>query len=182
MEENNTYKWYTLNVFSNQELKIKDAIVERIKLLNAEDLVEDLFVPTEQVKKHYSSGKTTTRTKCTFSGYIFIKMKMTEKAFNVVRGTPKVTGFVGGVKPVVIPEKEVLAMRTNMQAYISKPKVVKTALKVGDGVKIISGAFQNFAAQIKEIESDKLKVSVNIFGRETLLDIGFNEVEQENVK
>lgn len=177
MEVSSEHKWYTVQVFSNQEMKIKRAIETKIAQKAMEDYFQEIFIPTEQVRTHSKSGKTSLRTKTSFPGYMFVKMLMNEKSFDLVRTTDKVTGFVGGAKPVIIKEEEVDAMRDRTNHSAMKPRP-KTDFKINDSVKIISGAFQNFSGKVIDFNSDKskAKVEVNIFGRETSLEISITEL------
>ena len=140
---------------------------------NLQNLLVDIQVPMEEVIEE-KDGKQKVTLKKKFPGYVFIKMFMSDESWYVVRNTRGVTGFVGpGSKPVPLTEEEIESM-----GIIEMPQEID--LEVGESVKIISGPLKDFVAVIQEIvlEKRKIKGSVDMFGRETLAELDFNQVEK----
>jgi len=142
-------------------------------------------VPSEKVTER--RGKTTIqRTNKLMPGYMFIEMALEDKARSLVQNTPKVTGFLGGNKPRPVRAAEMARMLGHTQEKtvdeetdVEAPKP-KVDYKVGEQVRVKSGAFANFAGEVKEVNSDKQKIwlSVMLFGRETRVEVDFGEVEK----
>ena len=116
-----------------------------------------------------------------FPGYLLVEMDMTDKTWHLVKSTPKVTGFVGGSahKPIPISQKEVDRILNKVQSGVEKPKP-KVMFGVNESVRVTSGPFVDFSGSIEEVnyERNKLKVLVQIFGRETPVELEFNQVEK----
>ncbi len=170
-------KWYVVHVQSGHEMKVKQALSQRIKSLGVEDRIFDIVIPMRDsvvVKK----GKKKKVKEKVFPGYILVKMVLDDDTWLVVRTTEGVTGFVGaGTKPTPISDKEVEAIMKFVQQ--EHPRF-KTKLSVGEAVKIKEGPFADFLGTIKEIDEErgKVKVLVSIFGRETPVELDFLQVEK----
>ena len=172
-------KWYIVNTNTGSESTAKTAIEERIKSQGMEEFFGDILVPTENVVE-LVKGKKTTRAKKFFPGYIFVNMDMNDKAWHLVRGSSKVTGFVGvGTRPTEVPEDEVMRVTQQMQTGADKPKH-KISFTLGESVQVIDGPFSNFNGTVEEIneEKGKVKVLVSIFGRPTPVELDFIQVEK----
>lgn len=166
-------KWYVVHTYSGYENKVKATIEKTIENRNLQNLLVDIQVPMEEVIEE-KDGKQKVTLKKKFPGYVFIKMFMSDESWYVVRNTRGVTGFVGpGSKPVPLTEEEIESM-----GIVEMPQNID--LEVGESVKIISGPLKDFVAVIQEIsiEKRKIKGSVDMFGRETLAELDFNQVEK----
>jgi transcriptional antiterminator NusG len=165
-------KWYVIHTYSGYENKVKANIEKTIENRGLQDLIFDVQVPMEEVIETKDNKKKAVMKKI-FPGYVLIKMIMTDESWYIVRNTRGVTGFVGpGSKPVPLTEEEVEAMGV-------ETKVFTFDYEVGDTVKVISGPLENFIGVVEEINLDKKKVrvSVSMFGRETPVELEFNQVE-----
>ena len=166
-------KWYVVHTYSGYENKVKATIEKTVENRNLQNLLVDIQVPMEEVIEE-KDGKQKVTLKKKFPGYVFIKMFMSDESWYVVRNTRGVTGFVGpGSKPVPLTEEEIESM-----GIIEMPQEID--IEVGESVKIISGPLKDFVAVIQEIvlEKRKIKGSVDMFGRETLAELDFNQVEK----
>ena len=166
-------RWYVVHTYSGYENKVKATIEKTVENRNLQNLLVDIQVPMEEVIEE-KDGKQKVTLKKKFPGYVFIKMFMSDESWYVVRNTRGVTGFVGpGSKPVPLTEEEIESM-----GIIEMPQEID--LEVGESVKIISGPLKDFVAVIQEIvlEKRKIKGSVDMFGRETLAELDFNQVEK----
>ena len=166
-------KWYVVHTYSGYENKVKATIEKTVENRNLQNLLVDIQVPMEEVIEE-KDGKQKVTLKKKFPGYVFIKMFMSDESWYVVRNTRGVTGFVGpGSKPVPLTEEEIESM-----GIVEMPQDID--LEVGESVKIISGPLKDFVAVIQEIsiEKHKIKGSVDMFGRETLAELDFNQVEK----
>ncbi|HAT4157807.1 transcription termination/antitermination protein NusG [Clostridium perfringens] len=166
-------RWYVVHTYSGYENKVKANLEKTIENRNLESLILDIQVPMEESAEE-KDGKIKVTLKKKFPGYVIVNMVMTDESWYVVRNTRGVTGFVGpGSKPVPLTDEEVESMG-----------VMKTAmdidLEVGETINIISGALSGFTAIIQEInvEKGKIKALVDMFGRETLAELDFNQVEK----
>ncbi|AOR22390.1 transcription termination/antitermination protein NusG [Clostridium taeniosporum] len=166
-------RWYVVHTYSGYENKVKANLEKAIENRNLESLIYDMQVPMEEVIEE-KDGKQKVSLKKKFPGYVLIKMLMTDESWYVVRNTRGVTGFVGpGSKPVPLSDEEVEAM-----GVLEMP--VEIDLEVGESIKIISGPLRDSVAKIQEIvlEKKKIKALVDMFGRETLAELDFNQVEK----
>ncbi|MHC1685611.1 MAG: transcription termination/antitermination protein NusG [Clostridiaceae bacterium] len=166
-------KWYVVHTYSGYENKVKANIEKTIENRNLHNLIYDIQVPMQEEVEE-KDGKRKVALKKVFPGYVLIKMVMTDDSWYVVRNTRGVTGFVGpGSKPVPLTDEEVEAM-----GIMDTPAVVD--IEVGESVNIISGPLKGFAAVITEVILDKKKLKglVNMFGRETPVELDFNQIEK----
>ena len=166
-------RWYVVHTYSGYENKVKANLEKAIEHRNLESLIHDIQVPMEEVVEE-KDGKRKVSLKKKFPGYVLVKMIMGDEAWYVVRNTRGVTGFVGpGSKPVPLSDDEVQSMG-----------VVETTididLEIGENIRIISGPLRDSIAIIQEIilEKHKVKALVEMFGRETLAELDFNQVEK----
>lgn len=166
-------RWYVVHTYSGYENKVKANLEKTIENRNLETLILDVQVPMEEVVEE-KDGKRKISLKKKFPGYVLVKMLMTDESWYVVRNTRGVTGFVGpGSKPVPLTDDEVDSMGI-------AESVEQIDLEVGESVKIVSGPIKDFAAVVQEINTEKrkIKVLVNMFGRDTLAELDFNQVDK----
>lgn len=166
-------RWYVVHTYSGYENKVKANIEKTIENRNLHNLIYDIQVPMQEEVEE-KDGKRKVALKKVFPGYVLIKMVMTDDSWYVVRNTRGVTGFVGpGSKPVPLTDEEVEAM-----GIMDTPAEVD--IEVGESVNIINGPLKGFAAVITEVILDKKKLKglVNMFGRETPVELEFNQVEK----
>jgi transcriptional antiterminator NusG len=178
-EEPMAKKWYVIQTYSGYEKKVKESLIEHIKQKGMEDRFGEILIPTESVQEATPSGKVRTREKTSLPGYLFIEMEMGEDAWYLVKETAKVTGFIGNQTPTPVKQSEIDALRPGIAAGAAKPKP-KVMFEPGDEVRVIEGAFENFSGKVEEVKPEKLKlkVRVSIFGRETPVELDFNQVEK----
>lgn len=171
--------WYVVHTYSGFENKAKVALEERIKSLKKDAFFGEVVVPEENVVELVKGQKRTTK-KRFFPGYMLVRMILTEETWHIVKDTPKITGFVGDrLKPVPVPEAEVLKMTNRMVEGQSKPRP-RISFDEGENVRVIDGPFANFNGIIETINPDKgkVKVLVSIFGRSTPVELDFIQVEK----
>ncbi len=176
--------WYVIHTYSGHENKVKTNLEHRTASMDAEDLIFQVVVPTED-EIEIRDGQRRTVARKIFPGYILVQMvELLEenadstRAWFVVRNTPGVTGFVGsGTRPVPLEKEEV--RRILHQMRVEEPKI-KVGFTVGQSVRIVDGPFRDFAGLVDEINVDKgkVKVLVSFFGRETPVELDFLQVER----
>lgn len=165
-------KWYVVHTYSGYENKVKANLEKTIENRNMEEAILDIRIPMEEVVEIKDDKKRVVERK-KFPGYVIIKMIMTDETWYVVRNTRGVTGFVGPAsKPVPLTEEEIENMGIEQQ-------VIVLNFGVEDNVKIKYGPLENMIGVVKEIsmEKKKVKVIVSMFGRETPVELDFNQVE-----
>ncbi|MCX6905914.1 MAG: transcription termination/antitermination protein NusG [Verrucomicrobia bacterium] len=178
-------KWFVIHTLSGQELKVKDNIEKRLKAEEMGEYIHEVLVPMERVAEVRSGKKTVTARKL-HPGYVYVDMllldenrRVLEKPWYFIRETPGLIGFVGGERPVEVKPDEIQVIKEQIadSEDTEKPKV---HFDVGETVKITDGPFLNFGGVIEEIEPDrgKLKVTVNIFGRNTPVELEYWQVEK----
>lgn len=165
-------KWYVVHTYSGHENKVKKNIEKMVENRGMEDQLEEVSVPMEEVVE-VKDGKRVVKERKKFPGYVLVKMIMNDKTWYIVRNTQGVTGFVGpGSKPIPLTDEEM--RRMGLQ------EVVSVDFVVGDQVKVMSGPFENFMGTVESINDDqqKVKVYISMFGRETLTELTFSQVEK----
>lgn len=174
---NNNKQWYIVHTYSGYEERVKRALEQRIKFMDAEDRIFQIVIPTED-EIEIRSGQRRTVTKKVFPGYVLVQMRMNDDSWNVVRNTPGITGFVGsGNKPTPIDEDEVSAILKQMVEGLPQ---VKVGFRKGESVRVVDGPFTDFAGIVDEINmaKGKVKVFLTLFGRETSVELDFLQVER----
>lgn len=169
--------WYVIHTYSGYEEQVADSLKQRIESMNMEDKIFDVIVPKEKTIE-IKNGKRKIVEKKIFPGYVLVDMIVTDDSWYVVRNTPNVTGFIGfGVRPTSMSKEEIDRLKKRMG--VKEPKYQIDFL-VGDLVKITDGALKGFEGKIEEVDQDKgkLKVSVNMFGRETPVNLDFLQVKK----
>jgi transcription termination/antitermination protein NusG len=170
--------WYAVHTIAGHENKVRDVLTRRAQVEGVWQLdIYDILIPTER-ELTTRNGKRVERDKKVFPGYILVQMQMTEETYKLVKSTSGVTGFVqSGNKPVPLEEYEVRRIMSNLESSKETPKV---SWNKGENVRVIEGPFSDFAGKIEEVYADreKLKVLINIFGRDTPVELGFTQVEK----
>lgn len=169
--------WYAIHTYSGYEEKVAESIRQRADSLEMGDKIFEVLVPKEKMIE-IKNGKRKVVEKRIFQGYVLIQMKLSENAWYIVRNTPSVTGFVGtGIDPTPISDDEM--EKINKRMGLDQPKH-KIDFKVGEVVNITDGPFKGFDGSISEIDptKGKLKVLVNMFGRETPVELDSLQVKR----
>jgi transcription termination/antitermination protein NusG len=172
--------WYVVHTYAGYENRVKTNLESRIASLNMEDYIFDIQVPT-QPETIIKQGKRQVVESKIFPGYVLVRMDLTDESWSVVKNTPSVTGFVGTTHPTPLSNADVfkfLAPKPAEAKRTEAPKVVDFA--VGESVTVMDGPFATLPATINEInaESQRLKVLVSIFGRETPVELSFSQVSK----
>ena len=171
--------WYVVHTYSGYEQKARKALEERIKQHNVDHLFSDVLVPQENVVEVKKGVKKTTKRQF-FPGYILVRMELNETTWHIVKGTPKVTGFVGGsMNPPAVPDEEIERITSQIAEGTLQPKP-KVEFEKGENVRVTSGPFSTFAGIVDEVHEGKgkLRVLVSIFGRSTPIELDFTQVEK----
>ena len=171
------FRWYVINTYSGHENKVKQNLEHRVHSMGQTVNVRDVVVPTEQITE-VKDGQQVQVEKRTMPGYVLVQMQMTDESWGVVKNTPGVTGFVGSrTDPVPLPKSEVDRMLNRETA--ERPRT-QAQFAIGESVKVISGPLADFSGEIAEINDDsqKLKVLVSIFGRETPVEVNYDQVKK----
>ena len=173
-------EWFVLNAQSGHEKKVRTNILTRLKNLHLEDKVYEVVIPTDEVVE-IRNGKKVNVEKKTFPGYVLVRMDLDDETWYQIRNTPSVIGFVGsGKMPISLSKREIeRILGTNEDVEVKKesPKF-KPDFETGETVRVTTGPFADFNGIIEEINLDQSKVTVlvNIFGRETPVELGFTDI------
>ena len=172
-------KWYVVHTQTGSEEKAKSGLESKMAITALKNFVGEIVVPTEQVSEIRSGKKRITSRKF-FPGYVLINMEMNNESWYLVKSTPGITGFIGpGRKPTPISEEEVNKILARTEDTETKP-TPKTTFEIGESIRIAQGPFANFNGTVTDVYPDrgKLKVSVSIFGRSTLVELEYWQVEK----
>lgn len=178
-------QWFVIHTLSGQEQKVKESIEKRVKTEEMQDYIKEVLVPMEKVAE-VRSGKKTVTTRKLYPGYVFIDMvllddhkRVIEKPWYFIRETQGIIGFVGGDRPTPTSRDEIESIKAQISDSEDREKP-KVHFEVGETVKINDGPFLNFSGVIEEIDPErgKLKVTVNIFGRNTPVELEYWQVEK----
>jgi len=176
--------WYVVHSYAAYENRVKGNLESRITSLNMEDYIFQIEVPTHQVTE-IKSGKKQTVNEKVLPGYILVRMDLTDESWAVVRNTPGVTGFVGlSSRPSPLPLSEVATLLApapaETQAQAAAAKKVSPEYEVGESVTVMDGPFATLPATVNEVNpvTQKLRVLVSIFGRETPVELSFDQVSK----
>jgi len=176
MEKN----WYVVHTYSGYENKVKANLEKRVESMGMADLIFRVIVPEEE-ETDFKNGKKKVVKRKVFPGYVLVEIVMTDDSWYVVRNTPGVTGFVGsagsGSKPTPLLDEEVVVILKRMGVEETR---IDINFELGETVRVKEGPFANFTGSIEEIEKDKskLKVLVNMFGRDTPVELDFTQIEK----
>jgi transcriptional antiterminator NusG len=184
--ENVEKKWYVVNTYSGHENKVKINLERRIESLDMQDYIYRVVV-AEHPEPVLKDGMPTDKVKMknTYPGYLFVEMYMTDRAWYVVRNTPGVTGFIGssgrGAKPFPVPKEQI---ETVLKSVGMADESMFDDYQVGDKVKILRGPLMGGEGTIQSVDANKrvLKVSSIFFGRETLVEVDFSDVDKVKEK
>jgi len=171
------FRWYVVNTYSGHENKVKQNLEHRVTSMGQSRNVRQVVVPTETVSEMKDNQKITVE-KRTMPGYVLVNMDLNEDSWGVVKGTPGVTGFVGASnEPVPLTQGEVDRL---LHKEVAVRERTRAQFSIGETVKVVSGPLSDFSGEISEINDDagRLKVLVSIFGRETPVEVGFDQVKK----
>ena len=169
--------WYVIHTYSGYEDAVAKNLKQRVESLGMEDKIFNVLVPKEK-KIKIKSGKRKTVEEKIYPGYVLVEMIVTDDSWYVVRNTPNVTGFVGvGTTPVPVSSKEVETLKQRMGVETPQHKI---EVKAGDSVKIVDGPFKDFDGKVSEIDETrgKIKVLVNMFGRDTPVELDSLQIKK----
>ena len=170
-------RWYVIHTYSGYENKVKTNIEHLIETQGLENNISEILIPTEEVTELKEGGRRVTTERKVFPGYVLVKMNLDARTQVAVRNTPGVTGFVGSEgQPVPLTRDEFnkITKRVSPEA----PKKTSTDLEEGQSIKVVSGPLADFDGTVSEVnaEAGKVKVLVSIFGRETPVELSFDQV------
>ena len=169
--------WYVIHTYSGYEDSVAKNLKQRIESLSMEDKIFNVLVPKEK-KIKIKDGKRRIVEEKIYPGYVLVEMIVTDDSWYVVRNTPNVTGFVGaGTIPLPVRPEEIEILKKRVGAGVPKYKI---EVKIGDLVKIIDGPFKDFDGKVSEIDAEKgkVKVLVNMFGRDTPVELDSLQVKK----
>lgn len=176
MEKN----WYVVHTYSGYENRVKANLEKRVETMGMQDKIFRVIVP-EHEETEMKDGKKRTMMRKVFPGYVLVELIMTDDSWYVVRNTPGVTGFIGssggGAKPTpLLPEE---ADRLLQQMGMTD-KIVEIDISVGEAVEVLEGPFAHFQGRVEEIDTEKgkVKVTVDMFGRETIMELDFEQIQK----
>lgn len=176
MEKN----WYVVHTYSGYENKVKENLEARVETMGMQDKIFRVIVPEEE-ETDFKDGKKRTVMKKTFPGYVLVEVIMTDDSWYVVRNTPGVTGFIGssggGAKPTPLLEEEVDFILKQMGV---SERLADIDIELGEFVEVLEGPFANMQGKVEEIDisKQKVKVAVDMFGRETKMELDFNQIQK----
>lgn len=177
LKQSGERNWYVIHTYSGYEEQVADSLRQRIESLGMQDKIFDVVVPKEK-QIEIKNGKRKIVEKRIFPGYVLVDMIVTDDSWYVVRNTPNVTGFIGfGVRPTPMSKEEVNRIKKRMG--VEEPKY-KVDFEMGELVRINDGALKGHEGKVQEINEDKgtVKVLVNMFGRETPVNLDFLQVKK----
>lgn len=172
--------WYVVHTYSGYENKVKANLEKRVETMGMQDKIFRVVIPEEE-ETDIKDGKKKTVMRKTFPGYVLVELIMTDDSWYVVRNTPGVTGFIGssggGAKPTPLLPEEVEFILKQMGM---KEQRIDVDFAVGESVTVLEGPFAHFEGKVEEIELDKgtVTVTVDMFGRETRMELSFDQVEK----
>lgn len=172
-QESQGSRWYVVHTYSGHENKVKANIEKLVENREMQDIIFEVRVPVEEVTET-KNGKKKIKERKMFPSYVIIKMIMTDESWYLVRNTRGVTGFVGpGSKPVPLSDEEVKAL-----GVVERLPAIE--LDIDDTIKVMEGPFENFIGTVESISQEKRKIKafVSMFGRETLIELDYNQIEK----
>ncbi|GIX16806.1 MAG: transcription termination/antitermination protein NusG [Rhodothalassiaceae bacterium] len=172
-------RWYVIHTHSNFEKHVANAIRDQAKAQGLDALIEDIVVPTEEVIEVRKGEKRKVERRF-FPGYVLIRMRLTDDLFHLIKGNPKVTGFLGPRgRPSPIRDEEAMRILNQVKEGVERPKP-KVSFEIGEEVRVKDGPFTSFNGIVEDVDEarGRLKVSVSIFGRATPVELEFHQVEK----
>ena len=173
-------RWYVVHAYSNFEARVKKSLLERIERFGMQDSFGEILVPTEEVVEMREGQKRKSERKF-FPGYVLVQMEMNDDTWHMVKDVPKVLGFIGGTgdRPAPISDKEADLILNRIQEGVEKPRP-KVLFDVGEVVRVNDGPFNDFNGVVEEVDYDRsrVRVSVQIFGRSTPVELEFHQIEK----
>lgn len=171
-------EWYVVHTYSGYENKIKVDLTKRIESMQMQNKIFDIIIPEEQ-EFEYKNGKKKVVNRRVFPGYVMVNMLLDDESWYVVHHTPGVTGFVSsGTKPIPLQEDEIERIFKRMGLKGVVPQIID--VQIGENVRVRTGPFENFEGVVKELypERAKLKVNISMFGRETPVELEYEQIEK----
>ena len=173
-------QWYVIHTYSGYENKVKANLERKIRSMGLEDKIFNVVVPMDDEMEMQQNGKKKAVKRKVFPGYVLVEMIVDDQSWYVVRNTPGVTGFVGSesTKPIPLTESEVMNILRPEGESSRRRQTID--VEPGQSVRINSGAFEGHPATVTEVDRERgrLKAAVEIFGRETIVDLDFDQVEK----
>ncbi len=176
------HKWYMVHAHSGFEKRVAESIKENAEKKKLTQFFGEVVVPTETIME-VKKGKKVNAERKFFPGYVMVQMELNDETWQVVKNTPRVTGFLGGGgnKPLPMSPSEVERIFQQIQEGVDSPRS-SVEYHTGDTVKVIDGPFESFVGVVEEVDEGKnrLKVAVSIFGRATPVELNFSQVEKQS--
>ncbi|MER2508127.1 MAG: transcription termination/antitermination protein NusG [Amaricoccus sp.] len=172
-------RWYSVSVLSNFEKKVAEAIRDAVAQQGLGEEISDVMVPTEEVIE-IRRGKKVQTEKRFMPGYVLVRMEMTDRTYHLINSINRVTGFLGPQgKPSAMRDDEVARILNQVEEGMERPRSIIT-FQTGEQVNVTDGPFEGFAGMVEEVDqtSNRLKVSVSIFGRATPVELEFTQVSK----
>ena len=172
-------KWYVLHTYSGYENKVRQNLIQRIESMGLENKIFKIEIPTETVTEIKEGGKRVESEKKVLPGYVLVRMELDPDSWSIVRNTPGVTGFVGSQgNPEPLTREEYNKIMGAGKPRVGVQKKATTSIEIGQTVKVVSGPFVDFDGTVAEVMPDagKVRVMVSIFGRETPVELSFDQV------
>jgi transcriptional antiterminator NusG len=171
-------KWYVVHTYSGHENKARLSLLDRVRQAGLVERFGQVLIPTDTVVEVVKGQKRSTTRKF-FPGYMFVQMDLDQETFHLVKNTPRITGFLGGMNPQPVKETEIQNINTAMTEGASRPRT-RESFKESDSVRVVEGPFANFTGVVVEVkpEKQKLRVNLSIFGRATPVELDFAQVEK----
>ncbi|MBL0338887.1 MAG: transcription termination/antitermination protein NusG [Rhodospirillaceae bacterium] len=172
-------RWYVIHVYSGFERKVAASIQEQAQKKDMRDKFAEILIPTEEVIEVRRGAKVSAERKF-FPGYVLIKMDLSDETWHLVKSTPKVTGFLGSRdRPSPISEDEAMRILTQMKEGVERPKH-SVSFEIGEQVRVTDGPFTTFSGMVEgvDLEKNRLRVAVSIFGRSTPVELEYSQVEK----
>lgn len=170
-------QWYVVHTYSGFEEKVRLTLEGKVQSPDFAEKMGRVLIPSEKVIE-IRAGKKRETDKKFYPGYILVEMELDDETWHLIRSIPRVTGFVGGQKPVPIPQEEVDQILQQLER--GAPAQVKSQFTEGEIVRINDGPFSNFTGSVDEVDAEhgRLKVMVSIFSRQTPVELNFYQVEK----
>lgn len=172
-------RWYIVHAYSNFEKKVAESIEEQARQKGLSHHFDQILVPVEKTVEIRRGRKVDAERKF-FPGYVMVRANLTDAVHNLIKNTPKVTGFLGGDgKPVPIPDREAEQILMQVQEGVDRPKPT-VMFDIGEQVRVSDGPFASFNGVVQEVDEERsrLKVEVSIFGRATPVELEYTQVEK----